>query len=109
MFDKLEDILVRYQEITDELNNPEVVNDQQRFRKLMKEQTDICAIVEKYTEYKTTKESIEDSLLMIEEETDEEMKELAKEELSDCKNRIIQIESDLKILLLPKIQMMRRM
>lgn len=102
MFDKLEDILVRYQEITDELNNPEVVNDQQRFRMLMKEQTDISAIVEKYTEYKTTKESIEDSLLMIEEETDEEMKELAKEELNDCKNRIIEIENELKILLLPK-------
>lgn len=102
MFDKLEDLLIRFQEILDELNEPSVVNDQNRFRKLMKEQTDLSPIVEKYKEYKSTKESIEDSLAILDEENDEEMRELAKEELNDCKARVIEIEDELKILLLPK-------
>lgn len=102
MFDKLEDLLIRLQEIMDELSEPSVINDQARFRKLMKEQNDLTPIVEKYKEYKATKQGIEDSLLLIEEETDEEMRELAKEELSECKSRITDIENELKILLLPK-------
>lgn len=102
MFDKLEDLLIRFQEIMDELNEPSVINDQARFRKLMKEQNDLSGIVEKYKEYKETKQGIEDSLLMIEEESDDEMRELAKEELNECKSRIIEIENELKILLLPK-------
>ncbi|BCJ97433.1 peptide chain release factor 1 [Anaerocolumna chitinilytica] len=102
MFDKLEDLLIRYQELTDELNDPNVVNDQARFRKLMKEQNDLAPIVEKYTEYKETKAAIEDSLAMLEEESDEELRELAKEELSECKEKVEVIEKELKILLLPK-------
>lgn len=102
MFDKLEDLLIRFQELIDELNDPHVVNDQARFRKLMKEQNDLQDIVEKYKEYKATKQSIEESLLMLDEESDEELRELAKEELSECKQRIVTIEEELKILLLPK-------
>jgi peptide chain release factor 1 len=102
MFDKLEDLLIRYEEILQELNDPGVINDQNKYRKLMKEQSDLSAIVDKYKEYKTTKEAIDDSLKMLEEEKDEEMRELAKEELNDCKQRLIEIENDLKILLLPK-------
>ena len=70
MFDKLEDLVIRFQEIVDELNEPTVVNDQARFRKLMKEQNDLQEIVEAYQEYKATKQGIEDSLKMIEEESD---------------------------------------
>ena len=88
MFDKLEDLLIRFEEIMGELQEPDVVNDQARFRKLMKEQNDLTPIVEAYKEYKNCKQNIEDSLLMLEEETDEEMKELAKEELSDSKKRV---------------------
>ncbi|WOO38771.1 peptide chain release factor 1 [Anaerocolumna sp. AGMB13020] len=102
MFDKLEDLLIRYQELTDELNDPGVVNDQARFRKLMKEQNDLAPLVEKFTEYKDTKAGIEDSLMMLEEESDEELRELAKEELNSCKEKIESIEKELKILLLPK-------
>ncbi len=102
MFDKLDDILIRYQQVMEELNDPAVVNDQVRFRKLMKEQTDLHPIAEKYTEYKKTKQSIEDSVEMLESENDEEMRELLKEELSDCKNRIVDIENELKVLLIPK-------
>ena len=81
MFDKLEDLLIRYEEIMGELQEPDVVNDQSRFRKLMKEQNDLTPIVEAYKEYKNCKQNIEDSLSLLEEESDEEMKELAKEEL----------------------------
>lgn len=102
MFDKLEDLVIRLQEIMDELNEPSVINDQARFRKLMKEQNDLSPIVEKYNEYKAAKQGIEDSLMIIEEETDEEMRELAKEELNECKAQVTQIEEELKILLLPK-------
>ena len=102
MFDRLDDILVRYQQVLEELNDPDVVNDQTRFRKLMKEQTDLSPIVEKYTEYKQTKQNIEDSLEMLDSESDEELRELAKEELSESKARLGDIEEALKILLLPK-------
>ncbi|MDO5294653.1 MAG: peptide chain release factor 1 [bacterium] len=102
MFDKLEDLLIRYQEIMDELNEPSVINDQARFRKLMKEQNDLTPIVDAYKEYKDMKQGIEDSLAMIEEETDEEMRELAKEELNECKDRVTELEQHMKILLLPK-------
>ena len=88
MFDKLEDLLIRYEEIMGELQEPDVVNDLSRFRKLMKEQNDLTPIVEAYKEYKNCKQNIEDSLSLLEEESDEEMKELAKEELSESKKRV---------------------
>ena len=102
MFDKLEDLLIRYEEIMGELQEPDVVNDQSRFRKMMKEQNDLTPIVEAYKEYKNCKQNIEDSLSLLEEESDEEMKELAKEELSESKKRVEELEQELKILLLPK-------
>ena len=102
MFDKLEDLVVRFNEILEELNDPTVVNDQDKFRKLMKEQNDLSDIVEKYKENKQTKENIEESLTILDEESDEELKELAKEELAESKERLVQIEEELKILLLPK-------
>ena len=78
MFDKLEDILLRFEEIMNQLSEPGVANDTSRFRKLMKEQSDLAPIVEAYKEYKQAKQGIEDSLAMLEEESDEEMRELAK-------------------------------
>ena len=102
MYDKLEDLLIRYEDITAELSNPAVVEDQARFRKLMKEQNDLLPIVTAYKEYKECKQAVEDSLAMLEEESDEEMRELAKEELNSSKARIEELEQELKILLLPK-------
>ena len=102
MFDKLEDMLVRYEEIMNELNEPDVTNNQARFRKLMKDQSDLTPLVEAYTEYKKCKETVSDSLEMLEMESDEEMRELLKEELNDAKKRIEELENELKILLLPK-------
>ena len=89
MFDRLEDTVNRYEDITAELGNPDVVNDQNRFRKLMKEQSDILPIVEAYKEYKQCKQNIEDSLAMLEEESDEEMREMLKEELADTTKLIV--------------------
>ena len=102
MFDKLEDLRIRLDEILNELQEPDVANDQNRFRKLMKEQNDLTPIVEAYNEYKECKQAIEDSLEMLEEESDEEMRELAKEQLNDNKKRVEELEQELKILLLPK-------
>ena len=102
MFDKLDDILIHYEELMQELNNPSVAEDQSRFRKLMKEQSDLAPLVETYTTYKKAKQDVEDSLAILEEESDEEMRELAKEELSDARKRIEELENELKILLLPK-------
>jgi len=102
MFDKLEDILIRLEEILGELNEPSVVNDQVRFQKLMKEQSDLQPIADAYQEYKKCKETVEDSLMMLNEESDEEMREMLKEELNEAKMRIESLEQELKILLLPK-------
>ena len=102
MFDKLEDLLIRFEEIMGELNEPTVTNNQARFRKLMKEQSDLTPIVDAYKEYKKSKQNIEDSLMMLEEESDEDMREMLKEELSDSKKRVEELEQELKILLLPK-------
>ena len=102
MFDKLEDLLIRFEEILSELNEPSVVNNQARFQKLMKEQSDLQPIVDAYNEYKESKKTIADSLAMLEEESDDEMREMLKEELSDAKERVVQLENKLKVLLLPK-------
>lgn len=102
MFDKLEDILIRYEEIMNQLSEPDVANDSNRFRKLMKEQSDLAPIVEAYKAYKQAKQNIEDSLAMLDEESDEELRELAKEELNESKEKVEELENKLKILLLPK-------
>ena len=102
MFDRLEDLLHRYEEIMNELNEPDVTANQERFRALMKEQSDLTPLVEAYREYKKAKQDEEDSLAMLEEENDEEMRELLKEEHAEAKKRIEELEQELKILLLPK-------
>ncbi len=102
MFDKLEDLLIRFDEILNELNEPTVTGDTGRFQKLMKEQSDLQPIVDAYKEYKNCKQTVEDSLSMLEDETDEEMRQMLKEELSSSKKRVEELEHELKILLLPK-------
>ena len=74
MFDRLEDTLVRFEELLSMLSEPDVANDPKRFQKLMKEQADLAPIVEAYKEYKENKQNIEDSLAMLQEESDEELR-----------------------------------
>ncbi len=102
MFDKLEDMLIHLEEILNMLNEPSVTSDPVRFQKLMKEQSDLQPIAEAYKEYKDCKQTMEDSLSMLDGESDEEMREMLKEELADARKRSEELEQQLKILLLPK-------
>ena len=102
MFDNLEDILKHYEELMAELGSPEVANDQTRFRNLMKEQSDLQPLVNAYKAYRQAKDDEAGALEMLDQENDEEMREMAKEELSDAKKRQEQLEEEIKVLLLPK-------
>ena len=102
MFDKLEDLLIRFEELMSELASPGVTDNPTRFRKLMKEQSDLTPIVDSYKAYKKAKQDIEDSLAMLEEENDDDMREMLKEELATAKDDVEKLEEKLKILLLPK-------
>ncbi|WP_250278846.1 peptide chain release factor 1 [[Clostridium] colinum] len=101
MFDKLIDLEKRYIELSDKINDPEVISNNEEWRKLMKEHSDISPIVNKYKEYEQTKQAIEDAKEMLN-ESDEEMRQLAKEELNENNEKIEQIKEELKILLIPK-------
>ena len=102
MFDKLEDLIIRFEELMGELSSPEVTSNQNRFRALMKEQSDLAPIVEAYKEYKKSQQDIEDSLEMLNSENDDEMREMLKEELNEARSRVEHLEEKLKVLLLPK-------
>ena len=102
MFDRLEDLLIRFEEVLGELGEPTVTNNQERFRALMKEQSELTPIVEAYKEYKKSKQDIEDSLVLLDDESDDDMREMLKEELNGAKKRVEELEQELKILLLPK-------
>ncbi len=102
MFDKLEDLLIRYEELMSELAEPNVSEDADRFKRLMKEQSDLAPIVEAYNEYKKSRQDIDDSLEMLDAESDEEMREMLKDELASAKDKAAKLEEKLRILLLPK-------
>ena len=102
MFDKINAIEERYNEVLRLLSDPGIANDQNQFRKLMKEQSDLAPIVESYQKYKQAKQTIDDSLEILETESDEDLKELAKEELATARKDLETIEETLKIQLLRK-------
>ncbi len=102
MFNRLDDLIIRFEELLMELNSPEVMGDTNRFRKLMKEHAELSPIVETYKKYKDAKQTIEDSLEMLDSENDPEMRELLKDELADAKIQVVELEKEIKILLLPK-------
>ncbi len=102
MFDKLEDLLLRFEDIMNELASPGITDNQTRFRALMKEQSDLTPIVETYKKYKKAKQDIDDSIAMLESESDEDMREMLKEELANAKDTVAHLEEELKVLLLPK-------
>ncbi len=102
MFDKLDDLLRKFEEIMNALSEPGIANNQERFRSLMKEQSDLTPIVDAYKEYRKCNQDIEDSITMLDSESDEEMRDMLKEELADAKKRVEELENELKILLLPK-------
>ena len=102
MFEQLEDVCKRYEELQLELSSPDATTDTNRFRKLMKEQSDCEPLVTTYLAYKKAKQTVAESLEMLESESDDEMRELLKEELADGKTQVTDYEQKLKLLLIPK-------
>lgn len=103
MFDKLESVVNRHEQIGIELTRPDVASNNELFRKLMKEYSDLTPIVEKYKEYVGAKNAEKEALEILNEPNlDKDFKELAEEELKEAKENIITFADELKILLLPK-------
>ncbi len=102
MFDKLEDILLRLDEIHKSLSLPDAAADSAAFQKLLKEEAELAPVAQTYQDYKKTGQIIEDDLTLLGTEKDEEMREMLKEELAEARDRYDVLEQQLKILLLPR-------
>ncbi|MFZ1052331.1 MAG: peptide chain release factor 1 [Candidatus Sulfotelmatobacter sp.] len=102
MFERLDQIEARYEELTQALASPDIVNDSARYQKTAKAHSDIALVVEKYREYKDLTRGIAESKAMLAEEKDPEMRAYAQEELNKLEPRVSAIEEELKVLLLPK-------
>ncbi|MEY2394918.1 MAG: peptide chain release factor 1 [Acidobacteriaceae bacterium] len=102
MFERLDQIEARYEELTSALASPDIVNDSAKYQKTAKAHSEVAAIVEKYREYKDLTRGIAESKAMLTEEKDPEMRAYAQEELSQLEPRVAAIEEELKVLLLPK-------
>ncbi len=102
MFENLEVFQEKYKELEKQLIDVNVINNSELFQKVSIEYANLGPIVEKYKEYKSTKENIEDLKKMLQEKLDDEMKELVKEELKEDEDKVSEIEEELKILLVPK-------
>lgn len=102
MFDKLDFIVEKYKELSLKVSDPEVINDQPLWQKHIKEMGEMEPIVKKYEEYKKAKTDLRDAKDIVENETDEEMRDLAKMEVNELEDKIEQSEEELKVLLLPK-------
>ena len=99
MFENLEEIEIKYEDLTKKISDSEVISNQEEWRKMMKEHSDIEPIVLKYREYKAVKKNFEDSKELL---NDPDMKDLAEMEMLDAKDKLPVLESELKILLIPK-------
>src|SRR5690349_9928911 len=102
MFERLDQIENKYQELTEALASPEVISDSSRYQKTAKAHSELTSIVDRYREYKDLKRGIADTKIMLADEHDPELKAMAEEELSTLQSRLEQTEQDLKFLLLPK-------
>jgi len=102
MFERLNQIEAKYDELTKALSSPEIMNDSSRYQKTAKAHSEVAEIVEKYREYKDLSRGIEESKAMVAEESDAELRAYAQEELARLGERLTQVENDLKALLVPK-------
>jgi peptide chain release factor 1 len=102
MFERLDQIEIRYEDLTQALLSPEITNDSAKYQKTARAHSEITPIVERYREYKDLKRGIADSRAMLADETDAEMRTYAEEELAKLETRIVTVEEELKVLLLPK-------
>ena len=99
MFEKLEDVEKRYEELNQKISDPEVIARQNEWKELMKEHSEISEIVAKYREYKKVQKDLEEAKEML---NDKELKELAEMEMVEAKEKLPKIEEELKTLLIPK-------
>lgn len=99
MFDNLDAVEKNYEELTKKISDPEVISNQNEWRKMMKEQSDLEPIVQKYREYKNVQKELEEAKEML---NDKELKELAEEEMLATKEKLPVLEEELKMLLIPK-------
>ncbi len=102
MFERLNQIEARYEELTSALASPEITNDSARYQKTAKSHAEIAPMVEKYREYKDLTKGIAESKAMLVDEKDPEMRAYAQDELTQLEARVSAVEADLKVLLLPK-------
>ena len=102
MFERLNQIEARYDELTRLLASPEVIGDSAKYQKTAKAHSELSEIVDKYREYKDLQRGIEESKTMVAEESDAELRQYAQEELVRLEERAAEIENELKILLIPK-------
>ena len=102
MFDKLDFILEKYQDMALKVSDPETIANQPVWQKYIKEMGEMEPIVKKYEEYKNAKQSLSDAKEMLESESDEELRDLAKMEIADAEEAIEKLTGELKLLLLPK-------
>src|SRR5438874_2308078 len=102
MFERLEQIEGKYQELNDALASPEVISDSSRYQKTAKAHSELALIVERYREYKDLKRGIADTKTMLADEPDAELKAMAEEELFTLQSRLQRAEEELKLLLVPK-------
>ena len=102
MFERLEQIEARYEELTQALASPDVIGDSAKYQKTAKAHSEITPVVEKYREYKDLKKAIAESKAVLADERDSEMRAYAQEELDNLEIRLLRVEEELKVLLLPK-------
>lgn len=102
MFDKIESIENKYEEINIKLTDPEIISDQEQYTKLMKEHSELSEIVEKYREYKGYKKAAEDAKEMLEDKPDKELREMIMEEIAQAEAEIEKTTQELKIIMMPK-------
>jgi len=102
MFERLDQIEARYEELTRALASPEIINDSAKYQKTAKAHSELTGIVEKYREYKDLTRGIAESKAVLADEKDPDMRAYAQDELTQLESRVGQVEADLKVLLLPK-------
>ncbi len=102
MLERLAEIEIKYTDLSEQVNDPDIIASQSEWRRLMKEYSDLTPIIEKYRQYKKIEQEIADNLELLNEKLDEDMKELVKEELSQNKQILEELKKELTILLLPK-------
>src|SRR5271169_4230491 len=102
MFERLEQIEAKYEELNKALSSPDIVSDSQRYQKTAKAHSEVAPIAEKYREYKDLTRGIRESKAMLADESDPDMRTYAQEELTQLEERLQRVEEDLTVLLLPK-------